>query len=903
MKNFLSLIKKFKKHREKTGNRVNVLQVGTDPKGWLLIYCPSKNPHEEGRYYAASLASGKTISSTQSSIRQAYRIDPITGEVEYHPSIGERATNADEEKGAPRVFAVKDFSSPELKQKAENEARALGRHQFVDYSFDELGRPIVISDFYPGGTICDDEGKPNQALLKNLSLKDRVFLILQIANQYYAMQKHSTPHIHVDIKGPNVIVNPPNDVDGSQNAYLIDFGSVKELGNEGTVETSLSGLTACAVPFEAVNKLITLGERISGDRKERVLEINERFADETQVFSNASGTLSGKSDVYAMAPIFASLLGAESPYRYRMGEIRTVDGKIDLQVVGQQILIGFDYRGVLDSLPEVKFSFASEKDCAFKNLHDEEAPNDNWILEKQKYGEENFEGYILFKDQLLFVDKQNKKVLGRKSERGYLRDFEAKCQGWAALESTDSLEKDVLSQLVEYTPGFTPGSVRIEDLLKENVTAFLNRMSDLDESNRPDIEIVLQYFTSLSKILVLASCDARSKGNHDFEREIQVNLLKLNCLFYNAWDIKIQVIGLPGEEVKDSYLRHFDFSILEDDNEEANSILDDLNSTFSNEDILKWTRPLNADDFKCISMKSEAKQFYDNIVSRLTVLQLERSRQASLNEKIQSHLLFWKSDSKTKSRFSEFSGQFLSLPPVLMCLILEESLDEKQWSRFDVMKSYLENRDFLKDRFPEFIKKVQAKLKGIDTQNTCIKLDAMMVEKTGVGRTILEIISFFKNDPPLEENIIKNKILNLLKNREGNSIDKSKLIELLSDIERFKENIVSLTTKENYASLRTIVTEPLLADIKGYIAGMEKYDRNSYRVSFFNLGGFGFKVGEKLDAAKALVEAFETGNYDSLLKNRSHLAALKQKTLGRLSKHLLENIKQLHQGNQQSMGR
>ncbi|MBI5447156.1 MAG: hypothetical protein HY939_00315 [Gammaproteobacteria bacterium] len=851
MKNFSSHIKKLKKHMTMTGEYF--LRVGSDDAAWAMIYCPQKPPPGPGRYYAMSMAGSKCIPSGNSCIRQAYRIDPNTGEPETVKLDTKGQPFLKGTDNEPRVFAVKQFSTQRDQTIALNEAKVLAKHQFVDLSQTNLGQPIIISDFHPGSTICNTAGKPNEKVLGVLSLKDRLALILQIVNQYHDIQAESydtktqkyrkKPHVHADIKGSNVIIYAPQA--GSVNAMVIDFGSAKVLDENGRVETGIGGLTQSAIPPEAVES--GPDDYVSPDR--------------------ITGFLNAKSDIYEMGPVFAALLGAQEPYSCRQDEIQDRWG-FSLPLLKEQIERGFNFEGLLDDkIPNIGFEFHIKVPCGFVNQVSDEAPKDRFILANEAYPEL---GYVLFKNQLLYIDKTKNKVYGRKP--GGLSQFKKDIEGIRDLPNTTELNSKELKICMGLSNFHSENKMSLDVPLRELIKNFLVCMVENEHEKRPSMAEVLKFFTIANKIAAIASTPVSEGSFSEIERRLQIGLIQLNIILYKGWNIQLPVIGLKGEAQTTSPLSMYDFDALESLDESVTTLVKKLFDVFSKEEILDGREPLNADHFGFLIIPSEAKKIADAIKYKLTSQGIHIDE--SLIDKV---LIIFQ---REPAEFSEKANVFLSLPPLMMQYLLTGVKPKQFTEDIKTKRIFVEHKKFIKEYFPDQYRAV------IEAGFSSTESGLEKLIENPEASDVLRLLTCNLDD--------ENEIAKFLKPQVDeitNTYSEEKLFDLLSDIESNKNNIITVTSSDTYLKLRQAVAKPLLKEIRNYLEMMDKIDnKNKYRVSFFGYGGSGYKVGEKIDAAKALITAIETGDYAVLLTNKAVIPALKQKTLGKLSKPLLTRI-------------
>ncbi len=334
-RNFKSTITKLARRVRENPQYSHSTQLGEGDASWTVFYCPPTK-----HYYAMNMASGECIHSSISSIYPAYRIDPKTGDVEM--------SAADK----PRLFAVKVFTGNKMQNKemAKNEVEALKKNQFVELSYSAKGQPMIIMDYHPGEPLCATNGEPNHALLKPLSLAQRLTLIFQIADQYNDIQRKFG--LHVDVKGANIVIHVAKN--GTVNARVIDFGSSKKFSAEQiSVPTGLMGLTPYTIPPEAVET-----------NNNAYLPTDDNII---------CGFLNRKSDIYGLGGVFATILGATNPYHYRQARIIAPNNFFAMQVLDTQINAGFDFSGMLNnSIKKLSFGIrVGSRACGFRNFESE----------------------------------------------------------------------------------------------------------------------------------------------------------------------------------------------------------------------------------------------------------------------------------------------------------------------------------------------------------------------------------------------------------------------------------------------------------------------------------------------------------------------------------------------------
>lgn len=540
-RNFKSAIENLSTFVSKNPQYSHSLRLGEGDSSWSVFYCPQTK-----HYYAMNMASGECIQSSISSIYPAYRIDTKTGDV---------VISAAENK--PRLFAVKVFTGNKMQNKemAKNEAEALRENQFAELTCSAKDQPMIIMDYHPGEPLCANNGEPNHALLKPLSLAQRLTLIFQIADQYNDIQKKF--RLHVDVKGSNIVVHVAEN--GSVSARVIDFGSSRKLCAEQiSVPTGLMGLTPYAIPPEAVEA-----------NNNAYLPMDDNII---------SGFLNTKSDIYGLGAVFAAILGATNPYRYRQARIIAPNNFFAMQVLQKQINTGFDFTGLLNSsIKKISFGIrVGSRTCGFRNFSTIEAPNDKTILQL-KLPELC---YILYQDQLLYVDKT--KVWGRKNTKPI--PFKKSVENILAIENTNELAEQHLRLCTSIANFHSYEEKPLDDLIKPLIEIFLEQMVARDHAQRPSMEAVLRFFTITHRLdLIIKNTASRDT----LEQQINIALLQLNLIICKAWNI--ESVSL------------FNFNSLEEEEELFNQFC----QLVSKEEILNGTEQLTEDHFQFLTQYLE----------------------------------------------------------------------------------------------------------------------------------------------------------------------------------------------------------------------------------------------------------------------------------------------------------
>ena len=544
-KNFKNEVKYLAKQAGENPQHGQSLRLGKGDGGWTVFYC-----HQTKHYYAMNMASGECIQSSISSIYKAYRIDSKTGDA---------VISASENK--PHLFAVKVFTGNKLQNEemAKNETEALSENQFAELAYSAKGQPMIVMDYHPGEPLCSANGEPNHALLKSLTLAQRVSLIFQIAVQYNNIQKKS--RLHVDVKGSNIVIDVAR-----ASAVVIDFGSSKKLTNDQiSVPTGLMGLTPYAIPPEAVSK-----------NKKAFIPTDDNII---------TGFLNSKSDIYGLGAVCYVILGATSPYHLRQAGIIAPNNFFAMQVLEKQIHAGFDATGILNSNIK-KFDFGiriGSQACGFRNFSTIEAPNDKTILQLKL---PEF-CYILYQDQLLYVDKA--KVIGRKNTKPL--PFQKSVEPILLIENTNELTEHHLHLCTSIANFHCFNEKPLDSLVDPLIELFLEQMVTKDHRQRPSMEEVLHFFRIANTLDAIVGTNNISSRDM-IERQVNIVLLQLNLIVCKAWNI-------PGVSC-------FNFNLLEGDDE----LFDTFCQVVSKEDVLNGVEPLTDKHFQFLNqeLKSDFSQ-------------------------------------------------------------------------------------------------------------------------------------------------------------------------------------------------------------------------------------------------------------------------------------------------------
>lgn len=182
-------------------------------------------------------------------------------------------------------FAAKIFNK--RKNFRKKEAEFLGRYLKTELPWDDKQTIILISEFVAGEDLLVDEETKLHPNLAKLSFFERIDLITQICHCINLFH-HKTPAtgsaiIHSDIKGSNIRVS--FDPKTRQiNVQILDFGCTKEISSDPSAKIHIQ---------DGIGTMLYIGPEL--------LEFEKGL----------------KSDIYALAAIFAFILGATNPFQYK----------------------------------------------------------------------------------------------------------------------------------------------------------------------------------------------------------------------------------------------------------------------------------------------------------------------------------------------------------------------------------------------------------------------------------------------------------------------------------------------------------------------------------------------------------------------------------------------------------
>ncbi len=854
---------------------------------WTLIACPTYNEQKTEvatQYYVTNNAASKTTPSGQSCIRQAYRIDPNTGEIET------KITDSGEEK---QLFVVKEFTGDKdiAKKMAEQEAHALHKLRFgfqgvviptEESPTDE--KPLVISDHYPGQAACSTYENSKDTFIfdqrTNLTFLQRLDIITQLLMQFHRMHNplRGNPMAHVDVKGENTLIslsNKPvkhfarNEAKETRvakiDAVLIDLGSALELkDNEGkndesqaSAQTSLSGLSAPAIPPEAI-------KGVNFDKTEITL-------------GEISGTLSTASDIYALAPLFAAILGGKAPYRRRQGDIKCIGGneeksiKIDIVALDKQIDKGF----VLDDIEIAlgssnQFYLTHDIPCAITDKRIVNAPKDQAILADLSIP---LKGFVCYKSNLLYVDKLTGKVEGRQLDS---RDQVSKWDNITAMQKPEEyLQKETGISHQKNIP--------ITALLHNPIINFLNKMAHKEENQRPSTEQVLRFFTAIRNILAIAShketlMDINDEENlSSLERKVQIELIKIYLIMHNDWDNAIEVTGITDDKPAPTTFESFDFdSMMEEKNENFSTLW----NFYANKEQQEQKQKVAVLNFPKIKIESAVKRIEISLYQKLreakAVYEQDDVIKAlkSLNQKATAH-----NEKDSKYFFEHYASMLLSLSPrMIQYLIGEDSTQQPFPSSFILESEFASpiNKEYIQECFPNHFNKIR---KTVSEQKT-----ESINEINNKHPRIAALLRIDLNEEAQVKQFLDE---NFGSEREASFQDKC--FDFLNTLRENEMLIQQATSPQIYNRLIATLTTPMLKEATDYqkrISGFK--DTHYQKCSFF--GPFGFSIGKKKAAVEAFITAITTGKYKELLYNKAVIPALRQKNLGGISSTLLKKM-------------
>lgn len=260
--NFLEEITKLKE---------NAKLLTVTATGYRIIKVTVSTPKGIGHRYYAMNRNEILGAGSFGKVYKAYPINTVTGEML-----------------TSKPYAVKVFKDATKFNSLE--ASIFKRYYKAEEPVKEGSRVYFVTEYFPGQDLFNDEYKL-QPEFNNLSFGQTLELINQICIAINLIH-HNTPSTgsalsHADIKGENikVYINPDN---GSINVYLFDFGLSDEIEDNPNVKQKNGAKGSnLYVPLEAY------------------------VSDERGI----------KSDIYALVPIIAALLGGNPFYNKMVASI------------------------------------------------------------------------------------------------------------------------------------------------------------------------------------------------------------------------------------------------------------------------------------------------------------------------------------------------------------------------------------------------------------------------------------------------------------------------------------------------------------------------------------------------------------------------------------------------------
>jgi hypothetical protein len=469
-------------------------------QNWKMLYCTNSQ-----HYYAVRIDGASTIQSGRSCIRKAYRIDHQTGQCTSESAF---ETDSGEEFFE---FAVKEYSTPTAKVEAEMEVETLQQHQFSEDIVMNNGTPTVISIYYPGVPLTDLGGKTTHHI-STLSFAQRADLIHQVAKQFFQFHHHPEgSKVIIDVKGANIIVHVGEGIEPK--LYVIDFGSATNTkGASDKVKTGLSGMTDYAIAPEALELALK-------SRKGKIpITMN-------------SGTVSSKSDVYALTAIIASLLGSSDPYENRHCHAVS-QGYFDVGAISATFQHGFNLKGIFDRGTKLTFKLPNpDQNVGYFPVNKPVQTKDK-ILEE--FGRTS-RCYIRYKNHLIYKDGSTLK--------GHDRRIARLTQKLKEIPEAKQLSEDNLARL-DSISGFerTEQGQGLQTFLEPKIRYFLKIMLESDPDNRPSSSNVYEFFKTVHQLCQVSEkqqCSSISSlplEQHEQLRIVQLGLIKLELIHIGAWD-------------------------------------------------------------------------------------------------------------------------------------------------------------------------------------------------------------------------------------------------------------------------------------------------------------------------------------------------------------------------------
>jgi serine/threonine protein kinase len=464
--------------------------------------------------------------SDKAVLRKAYKLNETTG---VH------------DEGA--VYIAKELVRQEdkdIKRECRNLYEVGKYSSLVDHN--TMDRPIIISDYYPGVNLWDSTDKKIHKRVRRLPFSQRVKLIVDIAQEYNTI--HQKDLVHKDTKADNIIVNLQGD--DAPTAHVVDFGSALKLAE--LTSNTLEGMSLESLPPEIITSDMEIKKNVKIDQP--------------------TGEITKKTDIYALTEIFRGLLDVSvdaAPYTLRLGlmkEDKIRLGKLcEAQKAEDEFYKARDFLTLQPSDPEFMVNVPSVDECQFiTHLNSAEyhyAPNDATVL--KMVNTEN-KAYVLFNDQLLYVNAIRHEVTGRQVLKP--RVFRRHAENILRLQNK-ALNDTEINDCTDITPGFGLDTAEVYREIKPCISEFLRRMHDIIPEKRPDVEKVHEFFQHLHAIADAVEQAKKDKeGMAQLQRKVQVSWLQLQLIVAEKDKAKIRVDSASFEKDLHDNFSCFDFSTL-----------------------------------------------------------------------------------------------------------------------------------------------------------------------------------------------------------------------------------------------------------------------------------------------------------------------------------------------------
>lgn len=461
----------------------NILRKNIN-RNWYILYCKASD-----HYYAVQKDSASTITSGNSCIRPAYRVNPKTKQFDYE-------VLGDEPNTRHYKFAVKEYTKPSSSEEAHTEFSVFNSLQFAENIIIQDGKPTLISIYFAGEPLTDIRGNTTP-LLNHASFIDRLTLIDQIMEQYLLLHNaDGAPRLHIDVKGQNIIVNVGEGI--QPQARLIDFGSVLSMTEKSIpVATTISGMTSYAIAPDAISDVDPT--------------ISYRLADV------ASGKVTTKSDIYNLVAVFASILGERQPYANRHCNISDLLGSFNIAAIRQSIANGFKTDGLFSFNKKLDFHLPNEEATYFFRKKTRPAPIKSTVIADAN----GLSGYFQYENHLLYVE--NDQVYGYHIKIRGLNKKIAGFQESEVLKVHDLCDLDTLSGYHRKNTGML-----LQNILEQEIRVFLEAMGSVDPAKRPDTQETYCFFNTILRIANLAEYGKDPKhSDENFSADQVTKAIKL----------------------------------------------------------------------------------------------------------------------------------------------------------------------------------------------------------------------------------------------------------------------------------------------------------------------------------------------------------------------------------------